>query len=143
MKWPKAQRWLEPAGEAKRINASCKIPCDSKDFRIGDGSVLPPTHARSKSYRDAAMQQGGGHGVVSPMLLCRGERALVPTRSLSRLASPILSLMSVETSPNTRLVRGFHASTRRRRSSRPSFAMVLVTRDIMSTPLTDMSGWRY
>ena len=73
MKWPKAQSWLEPAGETKRINASCKIPCDSEDFRIGDGSVFPPTHARSKSYRDAAMQQGRDHERSLPNVALPGH----------------------------------------------------------------------
>ena len=43
MNWPKAQR---PTGSDRGIN---KIPCNVQDVRIGDGSVLPPAHARSKS----------------------------------------------------------------------------------------------
>ena len=67
-KWPKAKKWLGPAGAVRGIN---KIPCDTKDFRIGDGSVLPP--ARSKSYRDAAMQQGGDHGRSLPDVALPGR----------------------------------------------------------------------
>ena len=68
MKWPKAKKWLEPAGAVRGIN---KIPCDTNNFRIGDGSVLPP--ARSKSYRDATMQQGGDHGRSLPDVALPGR----------------------------------------------------------------------
>ena len=67
MNWPKAQK---PAGPGRGIN---KIPCDTKDVRIGDGSVLPPAHARSKSYRDAAMAQGGDHGRSLPKVALPGQ----------------------------------------------------------------------
>ena len=77
-KWPKAaQDWLcpafEPASDARRINASCKIPCEAKDFRIDDGSVLPPAHARSKSYRDAVMYQGADHDRKLPNVALPGQ----------------------------------------------------------------------
>ena len=41
------------------------------DIRIGNSSVLPP--ARSKSYRDAAMQKGGDHGRSLPDVALPGR----------------------------------------------------------------------
>eukprot|EP00919_Chromeraceae_sp_WS-2016_P019593 GHVR01046686.1.p1 GENE.GHVR01046686.1~~GHVR01046686.1.p1 ORF type:complete len:271 (-),score=26.56 GHVR01046686.1:46-858(-) len=57
-------------GSGRGIN---KIPCDVKDVRIGDGSVLPLAHARSKSYRDVAMAQGGDHGRSLPKVALPGQ----------------------------------------------------------------------
>ena len=67
MNWPKAQK---PTGSGRGIN---KIPCDTKDVRIGDCSVLPPAHARSKGYRDVAMAQGVGHGRSLPKVALPGQ----------------------------------------------------------------------
>ena len=43
MNWPRANR---PAGSGRGIN---KLPTNPKDVVVGDGSVPPPAHARSKS----------------------------------------------------------------------------------------------
>ena len=67
MNWPKAQK---PTGSGRGMN---KIPCDTKEVRIGGGSVLPPAHARSKSYRDVAMAQGGDHGRSLPKVALPGQ----------------------------------------------------------------------
>ena len=67
MNWPKAQR---PTGSGRGIN---KIPCDTKDVRIEDGSVFPPAHARSKSYRGVAMGKGVDHGRSLPSVALPGQ----------------------------------------------------------------------
>ena len=56
MNWPMAKI---PAGSGKGSRRN-KIPTNLEDVRIGDGSVLAPAHARSKSYRDVALAQGSG-----------------------------------------------------------------------------------
>ena len=55
MNWPLAHK---PEGFGKGSRGS-KIPCDVRDVRIGDGSVLPPPHARFPSYRDVAAASSG------------------------------------------------------------------------------------
>ena len=56
MNWPTAKT-PEGLGKGSRGN---KIPTDPRDVRNGDGSVLAPAHARSKSYRDVALASGSG-----------------------------------------------------------------------------------
>ena len=52
MNWPLAHK---PEGHGKGSRGN-KIPCDSRDVRIGDGSVLPP-HERA-SYKEVASASG-------------------------------------------------------------------------------------
>ena len=61
--WPRSQSFLDRALEERRTNTSCKIPIQqqgTRDFRVGDGSVLNPTQDRStsKSYREVTTGQG-------------------------------------------------------------------------------------
>ena len=56
MNWPMANR---PAGSGKGSRGN-KVPTNPADIVVGDGSVLPPAHTRSKSYRDVAVAQGTG-----------------------------------------------------------------------------------
>ena len=67
MNWPMAKR---PTGSGRGIN---KIPTSPQDVVVGDGGVLPPAHARSKSYRDVAMVTGSGQGRTLPQVILPGQ----------------------------------------------------------------------
>ena len=65
----------EGFGKGSRGN---EIPTNTRDVRIGDGSVLAPAHARSKSYRDAALapvsgSSGSGLGRTLPQVNLPGQ----------------------------------------------------------------------
>ena len=76
MNWPLAHK---PEGHGKGSRGN-EILCDSRDVRIGDGSVLPPPGARSASYRDVAAASSG----LSNVELRRG----LPQVSLPGQAGP-------------------------------------------------------
>ena len=78
MNWPMAKR---PTGSGRGIN---KIPANPKDVVVGDGSVFPPAHACSKSYRDVAVTPGLGQGRTLPQYILPGQ-----TSSSTSVAGPI------------------------------------------------------
>ena len=63
-----SRRYLigHPHGGFKEGRRGNKVPCDTKDVRIGDGSVRPPS-ARSPSYKESASGSG-----ISPAERSRG-----------------------------------------------------------------------
>ena len=95
MNWPMVKR---PEGFSKGSREN-KIPCQVKDVRIGDGSVLPPAHARSKSYRDVATASGSG---ASGSGLRRGlPQVNLPGQACPGPAGPIkTSVEDIKLNPN-------------------------------------------
>ena len=69
MNWPMANR---PAGSGKGSRGK-KIPTNPREVVVGDGSVLPPAHARSKSYRDVAVASGSSQGRTLPQVNLPGQ----------------------------------------------------------------------
>ena len=69
MNWPMADR---PAGSGKGSRGNM-ILTNPRDVVVGDGSVLPPAHARSKSYRDIALASGPSQGRTLPQINLPGQ----------------------------------------------------------------------
>ena len=139
MNWPMAKRL---SGSGRGIN---KIPTNPKDVVVGDGSVLPPAHARSKSYRDVAMVTGSGQGRTLPQVILPGQasssssfdgpiRTDVPDIKLEVPRALILD------NDGLWIPRINEAS---KRSSPPTCVMVRRIGDIMLILKMVTSGWLY
>ena len=147
--WPKSQSFLDRVIDERRTNTSCKILSQqqgTRDFRIGDGSVLNPAQDRSvsKSYRDVTTGQGSDPNRRLPNVALPGqsERPSSSGFTVHTGARSLLNLILAETSPRKRVVRGFHASDRRRKALQTSFDMVILKGNIISTLLMDTSKCR-
>ena len=143
MNWPLAKK-PEGFGKGSRGN---KIPCNVQEIRIGDGSVLPPAHARSKSYRYVATASGSGASGSGlrrglPQVNLPGQAGPGPAEP-SRLVLRISH--SIPTVPLTpAITHGPQGGlTRLQGVLLPTFAMVVRTRDITPMGLMDTSEWRY
>ena len=77
--WPLKQSFLDQAGD-RRLNTSCKIPAvhrqETRDVRIGDGSVRDPSKVRSvsRSYKEAASGSGLGPDRRLPSVSLPGQQ---------------------------------------------------------------------
>ena len=81
--------------------------------------------------------------VGSPVCHFRGSSSRVLAAILkSKLEPPILNWILTGTSPHTRVVRGFRASSKHRRLLQTTFDTASMIISIISTRLTDTSEWR-
>ena len=139
----------EGFGKGSRGN---KILCQSKDVRIGDGSVLPAAHVRSQSYRDVAAASGSGASGSGSGLT--GLRRGLPQVNLPGQAGPgppgpiKTSVEDIKLNPNHSIHAGDNAWPLGRVAEAPKRiatypAMVVMTGDITSMDLMDTSVWLY
>ena len=141
MNWPPSRK-VEGHGKGSRGNT---VPCDSRDVRVGDGSVLPLPGARSPSYKEVASASG----------FCNAERRRgLPQVSLPGQAGPGPTVPINVSAPDIKLNLNRPMGARDNEWPLdglrmlqdvllPTFAMVVRTRDITSMDLMDTSEWQY